>query len=236
MNKQGFGNWIFEQYDLSDGCRILELGCGNGNMWRDKINQIGPNSRLILSDFSEGMVEEVREKYSSYTNVSFQQINIEAIPYDDNSFDLVIANMMLYHVPDLDKALSEVVRVLKNNSKFYAATFGENGIHQYLVSSLKDQENRQESRQESLNAFTLQNGSSILSRYFEKVNKKEYIDALEITDTNDLIDYIYSMTSIISYKNMDRKSMFDLFENRKDKYGVIRIPKEYGMFISTKQK
>lgn len=50
-------------------------------------------------------------------------IDIQNIPYEDNSFDLVIANMMLYHVPDLPRALAEVGRVLKPEGKLYTATF-----------------------------------------------------------------------------------------------------------------
>lgn len=88
--------------------------------------------------------------------------------------------------------------------------------------------------QENKNTFTLQNGDTILSKYFNNVVKKEYIDALEITDTNDLINYIYSMTSIINVREEDRNSLFEFFENRKDENGVIRIPKEYGMLISNK--
>jgi ubiquinone/menaquinone biosynthesis C-methylase UbiE len=228
MNKQGYSNWINEQYKLFHGCRILELGCGNGDMWKDNIKNIGNDSNLILSDFSEGMVEEVKKKYEIFENVSVQQINIEEIPYKENSFDIVIANMMLYHVPNLDKALSEVARVLKTNGTFYSATFGENGIHEYILTALNDKNIHK------VNTFTLQNGSSILSKYFNNVIKMDYIDALEVTDTYDLINYIYSMASIINVKEDDRNKLFELFESRKDGNGVIRIPKEYGMFISKK--
>lgn len=230
-NKQGFGNWINEQYGLFNGCRILELGCGNGNMWEEKINRIGEKSKLILSDFSEGMVREVEEKYGNYKNVFFRQINIEEIPYEDNTFDIVIANMMLYHVQNLDKALKETARVLKKSGKFYSATFGENGIHKYIAAAIKDKE----PDQENTNTFTLQNGAAILENYFANVVKKEYADALEITDTNDLIEYIYSMASIINVKEEDRDRLYDLFEKRKNAEGIIRIPKEYGLFISVKQ-
>jgi ubiquinone/menaquinone biosynthesis C-methylase UbiE len=175
------------------------------------------------------MVKEVKEKYNNYNNVSYQQINIEDIPYKENSFDIVIANMMLYHVPNLDKALSEVFRVLKIDGKFYSATFGENGIHKYLLTALNDNSFNQDN-----NSFTLQNGGTVLSKYFNNVVRKEYIDALEVTDTNDLINYIYSMTSIINVKEEDRDSLYELFEKRKDENGIIRIPKEYGMFISIK--
>ena len=115
-NKQGFGSWLFEKYCFSKNNSILELGCGNGWQWEwDRgIERLPHGCKVILSDFLEGMVNIVKEKFSSYnTDIDFQKIDVQAIPYGDESFDVVIANHMLYHVPDLDKALSEVRRVMK---------------------------------------------------------------------------------------------------------------------------
>lgn len=230
VNKQGFGNWIREQYQFFDGCQILELGCGNGSIWDGHIDSIGTGSNLILSDFSEGMVKETEERFPNFPNVSFRRIDIQQIPYPNESFDFVIANMMLYHVPNLNQALTEVARVLKPNGFFYSATFGENGIQRYLMNTLQEygyHQNRNHS-------FTLQNGKDILFKYFKHVVKREYPDALEITDTNDWIDYIYSMTSLCNITENDRKNLYALFEKQKDSRGVIRIPKEYGLFLSSK--
>lgn len=47
INKQGFGNWINQQYELFNGCHILELGCGNGIMWADYIKNIGKETILL---------------------------------------------------------------------------------------------------------------------------------------------------------------------------------------------
>ncbi len=173
------------------------------------------------------MVDEVKEKFGSYKNVSFEQINIEEIPYADNSFDVVIANMMLYHVPNLEKALTEVTRVLKPNGKFYSATFGENGITRYLTENLAQYGFHQQIK----SSFTLQNGITLLKEHFSNVIEKDYPDALEITDTNDLLDYIFSMTSMADVK-IDRASLYRFFEAKKDLNGKIKIPKEYGLFIS----
>ena len=62
---------------------------------------------------------------------------IDLSRFKDNSFDIVIANMMLYHVPDIHKGLSEVRRVLKSDGAFYCATYGENGIVEYISSLLE---------------------------------------------------------------------------------------------------
>ena len=137
-NKQGFGNWIFSHYEIADGAHVLELGCGTGSMWKGQDELIKKCGELILSDYSEGMVESTKNNIGKLPNVSYCSIDIQNIPYADNSFDVVIANMMLYHVPDLSKGLSEVRRVLKTDGKFYCATYGEHGIVEYLSKLLGD--------------------------------------------------------------------------------------------------
>lgn len=118
--------WLFEKYKFSNGYRILELGCGNGRQWHNRIQQLPIDCTLVLSDFLDGMVENVWGKYLSHKNMLAQKIDIQNIPFPDNCFDVVIANHMLYHVPDLSKALFEVKRVLKSHGKFYASTNGIN--------------------------------------------------------------------------------------------------------------
>ncbi len=60
-NKMGFGNWIMSNYRIEKGMKVLELGCGTGNMWKNRESLISNCSKLILSDFSEGMVEAAKE-------------------------------------------------------------------------------------------------------------------------------------------------------------------------------
>lgn len=67
---------------------------------------------MTLTDLSENMVSAVKSSLGEQDNISYGVVNIENIPYTDNCFDRVIANMMLYHVPNLDKGLSEVRRIL----------------------------------------------------------------------------------------------------------------------------
>ena len=133
-NRQGFGNWIFSHYRFYQGIRVLELGCGTGSMWLEKDEMIRYCNPLILSDLSNGMLATATETLKKYDTIVFREIDIENIPYPPDSFDAVIANMMLYHVPDIDKGLSEVRRVLRKDGRFYCATYGEKGILPYLCS------------------------------------------------------------------------------------------------------
>ena len=232
-NKQGFGEWLWEQYEFYDGCRILELGCGNGAQWENKIDSLPDNCKIILSDFSAGMVDTVRKKYSKHNAFSFEQVDILDIPFAENSFDVVIANHMLYHVPNLDKALSEVKRVLKPKGKFYSTTIGSGGMMPYLHNVIKqfDKETMAFSQQFS---FTLQNGYEILSKYFLEVAKSEYHDSLAITVTQDLIDWIVS-TDNVDFSEQLIEDLYKHFESIRQTEGTINIPKEAGLFVSLKQ-
>ena len=226
-NKIGFGRWIVSNYKIEPGMKILELGCGTGSMWKGQNSIINSCHIIILSDCSEGMVQSAKENLVEYEKIRYEVIDIQKIPYDDKTFDVVIANMMLYHVPDLNKALAEVRRVLRDNGTFYCATYGENGIIKYLSElllpyGLYDNQNKN---------FTLQNGDKILSRYFERIRKLEYEDSLAVTDINDIIDYIYSLSDMTELSAEPREEIKEiLLENMTN--GVLNIPKEYGMFVS----
>lgn len=224
-NKTGFGNWIFSNYDISAGMNVLELGCGTGDMWKGKESMIISCSKLVLSDFSAGMVRASKENVGIYDNVEYRIIDIQEIPYEDETFDIVIANMMLYHVPDLHKALSEVRRVLKKNGKFYCATYGEHGITEYLTKLFSEY-----GIEDSINkTFTLQNGERILRNFFSKVEKLEYADSLRVTEVDDMVEYIYSLTCMMPLKNVPKQEVKEILL-RHTSNGVLTVPKEYGMF------
>lgn len=224
-NQQGFGNWILSQYDIIPGAKILELGCGTGSMWQNNLHLLG-DAHLLLTDFSPGMLESAKQNLPKQENLSFQIVDIQNIPYPENSFDLVIANMMLYHVPDLHQGLREVRRVLKPGGKFYCATYGEHGIVEFVAELLRDQDVSGKIG----TAFTLQNGCTVLSQHFKQVLRLDYEDALAITNIDDFIDYISSLSSLSNIANVPRSVLAEALESKAEN-GILHVPKEYGIFI-----
>ena len=225
-NKQGFGRWIAEHYRFPERASVLELGCGTGSMWLGQEALAASCSRLLLSDLSEGMLQTARETLRGYDAIEYRVIDIQDIPFPDRSFDAVIANMMLYHVPDLHRGLSEVRRVLKPGGTFYCATYGEHGIMEYICGLFGMNGAGQANR-----LFTLQNGAAQLREHFSDVRRDDYPDSLAVTDVRDLVDYICSLTGMAALRDIPREEMAAvLTANMKD--GVLSIPKEYGMFTA----
>lgn len=228
VNQYGWSNWVYDNYHFWDGCKILELGCGNAYMWEKKIKELSNQCKLYLSDFSQGMVDYVSQKFQEYENVTVLKIDIQDIIFEDSSFDFVIANHMLYHVQDIRKALYEVRRVLRPGGEFYCTTNGERGygafdkiIHGYGLEGsyyLK---------------FNLQNGQTYLNNFFDDIRMIEYEDSFEISNEKDLAAYIYSAKELIDIpKDFDIDNFTEYLCSLKDKEGFIRIPKESGMFIA----
>ena len=227
-NHQPYGEWIAEHYDIQPGMKVLELGCGTAGMWAQPQKWLPDTASLLLTDFSEGMLEIARGNVPVQTNISFAQVDIQQIPYEDNAFDLVIANAMLYHVPDLDKAIGEVARALRPGGRFICSTSGENGIGPWLVNALDAGESPKL-------PFSLQNGGAALEKHFGQVDMRMRKDGLEVTDTNDLAAYLLSMVSFSYVRQWPQEELLARL-NAQAVDGIIRIPKEYGLFICTKPK
>ncbi|MBR5343446.1 MAG: methyltransferase domain-containing protein [Oscillospiraceae bacterium] len=229
VNKQGFGDWIASHYAFRPGMSVLELGGGTGDMWRGNEDLIRRCGRFVLSDCSAGMLESARKTLSACPEIEFRLIDIRQIPFPDGSFDAVIANMMLYHVPELTRGLREVRRVLKDGGRFYCATYGENGMMAWIGRLFAEQ--RVEARMNTV--FTLQNGEAQLTPFFSSVERLLYKDALAVTDLDDLIDYILSLSSLSELQKLPRETLRSVLEaHMRD--GVLTIPKEYGLFVATK--
>ena len=224
-NRQPFGDWIVGHYVIPRGSRVLELGCGTGVMWRGHLDLVD-GSELILSDFSQAMLDAARQNLGDQPNVRYERIDIQKIPYPDEFFHVVIANMMLYHAPDLDGAIREARRVLKPGGRFYCATFGEHGHNWHIAQMLAEYG----VRWETAAPFTLQNGAARLSACFSHVERIDREDALRVTDAGDLADYVLSCVGISGLEGMTRERLSGIFQ-AKMTHGALRLPKEYGLFI-----
>ena len=226
VNKQGYGEWLVSHYDICKGMTVLEIGCGTGSIWTGHDSIISECGKLVLTDLSDGMLETAEKNLGRRDNIEYSKADIQNLPFSDENFDIVIANSMLYHVPDIAKGLREVRRVLKKGGVFYCATYGEHNFTDTLAEWFKlgGEDFRPNHN------FTMQNGKEILGRSFENVTPVFYEDSLHITDTEDLVEYLRSLASFKAVIDLPVQRIRDILkEHTAD--GAIDLPKEYGMFI-----
>jgi SAM-dependent methyltransferase len=232
VNTYGWHQWAFDQISVPDTANILEIGTGPGWLWAENLHRMPDDWNVTLSDFSPGMLEEARQNLGSSSRLfKFENFDAQRIPFEDSTFDAVIANHMLYHVPDGAKAISEVHRVLKPGGWFYAGTNGKNHLRELneLVSRFDPVSPFWEGFSAS-ESFTLENGEEQLAVLFPTVTMDRYPDVLNVTEAEPLVTYILSgpAKSILVGDKLTEFRKFVEWEVAKQ--GSIRITKDSGMF------
>lgn len=229
---------------LPPNAAILEVGCGPASLWAPALERVPPGWRITLTDFSDGMLEEARRALAGApaevaAQFTFRQANAQELPFAnatiDAGFDAVIANHMLYHVPDRARAIGEVRRVLKPGGTFFAATNGESHMaEQWRLGDLFVQQHGLTSADwhgTVGRTFSLENGAAQLEAYFADVTLLYYEDALRVTEVEPLLRYYYSMGVIPA--DLEEPLRAFLQTELEARGGVIEIGKSTGIFISS---
>lgn len=184
-------SWVFDHFELIPGMRIVEIGCGPAGLWQHNLGRIPDGAQPILGDLSEGMVQEARQVLNG-RNFSFLSLDAQSLPCADGQLDLLVANHMLYHVPDINRAVEEISRVLKPGGRLIAATNGD--YHMKELGELATEflpgykiPTSQARR------FSLENGIAWLQPHFSSVQIHRYNSNLRVTEPQPLIDYVLSM-------------------------------------------
>ncbi len=177
--------WVFDRLTL---------------LWRENLARVPQSWHITLTDLSPGMIGEAKAQLQNASHAfTFAVADAEKLPFDDGDFDAVIANHMLYHVPDLSRALSEVRRVLKPGGRLFAATNGE--AHMRELDNLSDNVVAGGvvsafARSDHLTNFTLETAPGHLQPYFPEVtlHRPEGDPDLYVTEAEPLVAYILSVT------------------------------------------
>lgn len=138
VNKQGWFSWIYEQCGLEPGIKVLETGCGDGRLWVDNIRNVEKlkNIKITVTDISEGMVNDARRNIGNGM-FDYGVADCMNLPFDDNSFDCVIANHVIFYCEEPGKAFKEIKRVLKPRGKAVFSTYGSH--HMQEIAQLVNQ-------------------------------------------------------------------------------------------------
>jgi SAM-dependent methyltransferase len=225
--------WVIAQISWPPEGHVLEVGCGPGWLWAEAGN-LPAGLRLTVSDLSVGMVTVARHRVNSLSHfgvVDALVADAQELPFGHRSFDVVIANFMLYHVPLPDTAVAELARVLRPEGVLMASTSGPR--HLVELWELRSEVFGGPPKSENPEVFGSVTGREILGRKFANVEWRQYDDTLRCTDPNDVVAFLASAPPA---EEASPDQLRDLRRRTKDRFdagdGVFTISKETGIFLA----
>lgn len=224
-------SWLASQIAVKSGEILLEVGCGNGELW--KYAGSG-NMEIHVTDISSGMVEDAARLLGGlgHGHLIFETEDCQKLSYEDNVFDGVIANHVLFYVKDISKALGEICRVMKQEGVFYCSTYGREHMKEITLLVQEFDSRIILSEVALYELFGLENGQAMLERHFQSVEKVMYDDYLLVDEAEPLLDYILSchgnQSEILSQRQLEFK---EFLQKKIREKGGIRITKMAGVFI-----
>lgn len=233
VNPRRFQSWVFETLRLAPGDRVLDVGCGPGGLWVESSSRLAGLAPTLV-DLSPGTIAAARERLAVRpTQFTFLSADIQMLPFKDSVFDVVVANHMLYHVSDRTRALAEVWRVLKAGGRFRAITNGERHMFELrqLAAQVPGDCNPFSGGEK---AFSLENGAEQLARIFPRPTLLLFEDALEVTETEPMVEYLLSLSGSVNMCESDLEALRAVVQGEIDRNGAFHVTKAVGMFESWK--
>lgn len=165
------------------------------------------------------MIDEARERLGDLA--SYGVADVQELPFVSDSFDAVVANHMLFHVPERERALTEISRVLRTGGTAIATTNGRDHLREL------DARSERWSR-----SFGLENGRAQLERFFRDIELEHFPDSLEITEVEPLLAYLRSLGKPESDEDLAR--LAEDAEAAIARGGCLRVTKSVGLFRGRK--
>jgi ubiquinone/menaquinone biosynthesis C-methylase UbiE len=163
--------------------RVLEVGCGWGELAERVATET--EAEVVAVDISPRMVELTRQR-----GIDARVGDVQKLPFADGEFDVVVAVWMLYHVPDIPRALGEIVRVLRPGGRLVAATNSQTHLHELreLVGSGP-----------SPISFTRESGEKLLAPFFAQVRRIDDDGTTTLPRRADVEDYVRASIAMFPF-------------------------------------
>ncbi len=239
--KIDFPNWVLDRIRWRGDERVLDIGAGTG-MYLELVRQRVPDGELVAGDLSHGMLQRIRQR-PQVQAAHTVRLNAQHLPFPAGTFDVVLANHMLFFVPDIGQALSEIRRVLRPDGCLLASTNSANTMAEFDTLSrractlLGFAGVRFESPH---NRFTLENGPRQLAHYFRAVARYDIPSHFRFADPEPALAYIDSLR-VLNEPQLPNGLSWENFMDAVEKQirrlirrtGELRVQKLSGALVAT---
>jgi SAM-dependent methyltransferase len=217
--------WVYDRIAPKAGDTVLEVGAGTGGLWREHSDQLPEDLRLLLTDASPAMCDALRSLIGSSRWVVRCDAQHLAVP--DRTADVVVGNHMLYHVPDIDRALSEMARVLVPGGRLVVTTNGDR--HMWQLEELTSSLGITYAGTRLHHPFRLEDAPVRIGRRFTDVSVESYDDVLLVTDPDAVVAYL---ESVVDLDDSQRDRIHAATLDRINSDGAFRIDKSVGLITA----
>jgi SAM-dependent methyltransferase len=240
--KINFAEWVLDRISWQGDEQVLDIGAGSGTYF-DLVTARIPGGRLVAGDLSLGMLRKAAQRTDACPVINS---DVQALPFPDRSFDVVLANHMLYHVPNIDGGLAEIRRVLKPSGAVIAATNSQYNLPEfeqlfrrtYHLLGVVGPET--EPMKQTAHHFQLEDGTAKLARHFFAVARYDLPGAFIFPEAQPAIDYINS-TRALREPQLPRRIGWDDFitvlsdqiQRLINHFGELIVNKLTGVLVAT---
>jgi SAM-dependent methyltransferase len=226
-------DWVARHLELRPDLAVLEAGCGPGWLWVEANDPLPARIDLVLTDLSDGMVATAVDNVRAsgrVAAVSGRAADLQALPFPDAAFDRVVANHMLYHLPDPERGVAELARVVRDDGVVVAATNGTE--HMRELWSIRAQVFGTAEVDATIDVFGADTGFPLMRRHFADVRWHRYPDELRCTDADDVLAYICSTPPGEDATDSQLAALRDAIDGAiAENHGVMRLTKDVGCFV-----
>jgi ubiquinone/menaquinone biosynthesis C-methylase UbiE len=241
---QAFPRWALSLVPLTSSARLLDAGCGWGRFTWPLIDDycVAPGN-LVCADLAVGMLGTAREEAARRgQSLHLCAADVAGLPFSSASFDGVMANHMLYHLPDIDAGVRELARVVKPAGWLLATTNSDNvrvlliELHQRALELLGVP-----FAPEGSSPFSLENGGASLSPWFRRVERFDFATEGTFVDPDDFIATYQTLgryRSVLEREDVDAatkralpRTVRRLAEKHMEREGELRSPGLIGAFV-----
>ena len=239
--KIDFQKWVINIMPWHGNEWVLDVGAGPGTYF-GLVSERIPQGQLVAGDLSAGMLKR-GQRHPQAERIQFVNLDAQRLPFPDGTFDVVLANHMLYHVPEIEWALAEIKRVLKKTGCLVAATNSADTMPELDTLTRRACTllgfPKQDIRPPH-NAFALENGTMLMARYFRAVARYDIPSALHFPEVEPVLAYLNS-TQALREPQLPPGVTWDEFMGVMEKqvtrlirhFGELQVQKLAGVLVGT---
>jgi SAM-dependent methyltransferase len=232
-----FPKWVIDMLAWRGDEWVLDVGSGPG-IYFDLIRERTPRGHLVAGDLSFGMAQQARAAHTAVLNLDAQEL-----PLADHTFDVVMANHMLYHAADVDRTLSEIRRVLRPEGCLIAATNSADTMPEFdtlarractLLGYPKQRFKPAHSK------FSLENGPTALAHFFRAVARYDLPSEFHFNEVEPVITYLNSLRPLQALELPEEISWDDFIDVMEKQitrlirhFGELQVHKLVGVLVAT---